>query len=247
MDIYKNSAACKEFFYLYKKTHNKTGLKYLGYTENDDVFLYKGSGKRWLDHLKKHGYDIHTEILIVTYSHDEIKAMGEYYSKIWNIVESKEWANLTVEEGRGGNTVSDKKWITNGEKEKYILKTEKIPDGWRSGRSSKNVFKNSDNQKYFSSKRDPKKQVETYRKNQLAGKYKDSYKHRKSTFTGKSHSNNTKEKISEWHLKNSPTKGTTWINNGHHQTRINIENDALPEGYVLGRLKNDRLCKNRKV
>jgi 5-methylcytosine-specific restriction endonuclease McrA len=40
--------------YLYVKTHNKTGLKYLGKTEQDP-FVYLGSGKRWLNHLNKHG------------------------------------------------------------------------------------------------------------------------------------------------------------------------------------------------
>lgn len=246
MDIYKK-ATNNEFFYLYKKTHNKTGLKYLGYTEKDDVFKYQGSGKRWLKHLEKHGYDVKTEILLVTYSHEEIKFMGEYYSKLWNIVKNEEWANLTIEEGRGGNTVSNKRWITDGNLEKYILKTEEVPRGWYEGRSPKSVFKNPEKQKYFSSKRNTKKQVETYRKNYLEGKYKNSYKHRKATFTGKSHNKDTKEKLSEWHLKNSPTKGTSWINNGYNQMRINIENGELPEGYVLGRLKNDRSCKDRKI
>jgi len=246
MDIYKDTTN-NEFFYLYKKTHNKTGLKYLGYTEKDDVFKYKGPGKRWLKHLEKHGYDIETEILLVTYSHDEIKAVGKYYSKLWDIVKSKEWANLTIEEGRGGNTVSNRKWITNGDLEKYILNTEEIPQGWRKGRSVNSAFNNSEKQKIFSSKRNPEKQVETYRKNQLAGKYENSYKHRKPTFTGKSHNKNTKEKLSEWQLKNSPVKGTSWINNGSRQMRINIENDALPEGYVLGRLNNDRSCNDKKI
>jgi hypothetical protein len=246
MDIYKG-ASKGEFYYLYKKTHNKTGLKYLGYTEKDDVFSYRGSGKIWLRHLEKHGDDIVTEILLVTYSHSEIKAAGRYYSELWNIVESKEWANLRIEDGYGGDTVSNKKWITNGLLEKYILKTEKTPEGWKPGRSSKSTFKNSDKQKYFSSKRDTKKQVETYRKNKLNGKYENSYKNRKATFTGKPHNSNTKEKLSEWQLKNSPSRGTSWINNGNHQIRINIENNELPEGYILGRLKNDRSCTDKKI
>jgi hypothetical protein len=37
---------------LYKKTHRKTGLKYLGYTSRDP-FSYTGSGKYWSRHLKK--------------------------------------------------------------------------------------------------------------------------------------------------------------------------------------------------
>jgi transposase len=52
--------------YLYVKTHNKTGLKYLGKTTKLDPHKYSGSGKRWLRHLKKHGFDYTTEILLVT-------------------------------------------------------------------------------------------------------------------------------------------------------------------------------------
>jgi len=41
--------------YLYKKTHNITGLQYLGKTISKDPYSYTGSGVRWTNHLKKHG------------------------------------------------------------------------------------------------------------------------------------------------------------------------------------------------
>ena len=88
--------------YLYKKIHNNTGLQYLGKTVNDP-FKYKGSGTRWKNHIKKHGYDVTTEILLETTDPREIKEMGIYYSKLWNIVESDLWANLKAEEGDGGD------------------------------------------------------------------------------------------------------------------------------------------------
>ena len=37
--------------YLYVKTHNKSGLKYLGKTIQNP-FKYKGSGTYWLRHIK---------------------------------------------------------------------------------------------------------------------------------------------------------------------------------------------------
>ena len=40
--------------FLYKKTHNKTGLQYLGKTKNNPQ-IYTGSGIKWLRHLKKWG------------------------------------------------------------------------------------------------------------------------------------------------------------------------------------------------
>ena len=51
--------------YLYLKTHNLTGLKYLGKTIKDP-YEYSGSGIVWTRHLKSHGNDVTTEILFAT-------------------------------------------------------------------------------------------------------------------------------------------------------------------------------------
>lgn len=94
--------------YLYKKTHNKTGFKYLGKTVKNP-FQYQGSGKLWLPHLKKHGYDITTEIIKECATKEEIRYWGKHYSKLWNIVDERDergkktWANLKPEEGDGGD------------------------------------------------------------------------------------------------------------------------------------------------
>ena len=40
---------------LYVKTHQVTGLKYLGQTSKSDPHKYTGSGKYWLRHIKQHG------------------------------------------------------------------------------------------------------------------------------------------------------------------------------------------------
>ena len=88
-------------YYLYKKTHRKTGLQYLGKTKRDP-YEYQGSGKRWINHINKHGYDVETEILLETDDHNQIIELGLHYSKLWNVVESPEWANLKVEQGDGG-------------------------------------------------------------------------------------------------------------------------------------------------
>lgn len=88
--------------YLYKKTHKKTGLQYLGKTKSKDPYSYPGSGLYWTRHLQEHGFDYHTEILKVCQTNDEIKEWGLYYSNLWNIVDSTEWANLKPEYGDGG-------------------------------------------------------------------------------------------------------------------------------------------------
>jgi hypothetical protein len=89
-------------YHLYIKTHNVTKLKYLGFTSNPNVFKYKGSGKRWLNHIKVHGYDVTTEILFSTEIKEEITTQGMYYSNLYNIVESVDWANLKPESGDSG-------------------------------------------------------------------------------------------------------------------------------------------------
>lgn len=88
-------------YYLYVKTHCKTGLKYLGYTSKEDPHKYSGSGKYWLRHLKIHGKNYETKILYESSDKLEIKNQGLYYSNIWNIVDSDEWANLKPESGDG--------------------------------------------------------------------------------------------------------------------------------------------------
>lgn len=87
---------------LYIKTHNKSGLKYLGYTKQKEYHKYAGSGTYWRLHLKKHGRDYSTEIIAECQSKSKLKELGKYYSSLWNVVKSEEWANLKIETGEGG-------------------------------------------------------------------------------------------------------------------------------------------------
>jgi hypothetical protein len=90
--------------YLYVKTHNKTGLKYFGKTTRKDPHKYPGSGKHWISHLEKHGYDYKTEIYGIYSDREECLKSAIEFSEKYNIVESKEWANLRVESLDGGDT-----------------------------------------------------------------------------------------------------------------------------------------------
>lgn len=97
--------------FLYVKLSPK-GLFYLGKTEKNP-YTYLGSGLIWKRHLKKHNYksdDIKTFILHETSNKGEMEKMGVYYSKLFNIVESKQWANLRVECGDGGDTSKCSNW-----------------------------------------------------------------------------------------------------------------------------------------
>ena len=91
---------------LYIKTHKKTGLKYFGYTKQNP-HLYPGSGTDWKIHLKKHGYEVHTEVLLQTTDKAEIVSWGILYSSKWKIVNAQDdfgnkiWANKRPETGSG--------------------------------------------------------------------------------------------------------------------------------------------------
>jgi hypothetical protein len=92
-------------YYLYIKK-SPLGLRYLGKTTKDPI-TYLGSGKVWKRHIKKHNFtinDIETEIVFQTNNVDELIKKGVELSNLYNVVESKEWANLREEAGDGGDT-----------------------------------------------------------------------------------------------------------------------------------------------
>jgi hypothetical protein len=83
------------------KIHNKTGLKYLGYTKSTDPFGYRGSGIEWCKHIKEHGYNVTTFILGESTNKKEVLWWGSYFSDLWDIVQSQEFTNLIPETGSG--------------------------------------------------------------------------------------------------------------------------------------------------
>jgi hypothetical protein len=112
---------------LYVKVHRKTGLRYLGQTKQNP-YTYLGSGTDWKAHLKIHGNDIETFILLQTPSKDERNYWGIHYSNLWKIVTSVDdfgnriWANRIPESGAGcansPKTTDHKKKIANALKNK---------------------------------------------------------------------------------------------------------------------------------
>lgn len=79
------------------KIHNETGLKYLGCTIKKDPYKYKGSGKYWLKHLREHGNNFTTTVLLATENFEDARGTAKFFSKIFNIVKSSEWANTRIE------------------------------------------------------------------------------------------------------------------------------------------------------
>ena len=74
--LYYGDTAMSRTIYLYIKTHNITGLKYLGKTKQDP-FKYKGSGKRWRYHIRKHGNDVTTEVIGVFETNEQLRLVSE--------------------------------------------------------------------------------------------------------------------------------------------------------------------------
>lgn len=153
------------------KTHNSTGLRYLCYTRKKDHESYTGSGVDWLQHLLQHGFDFSTELLLETEDFEFFKSKAIEFSIQFDVVESSNWANRKIEEGDGGDTVSNKRWITNGSEDRYLTVGLELPEGWRYGRS-KCVFNDRNKQREFSAKSDRKKAAIKTKQTWAEGKVK---------------------------------------------------------------------------
>ena len=196
--------------YLYVKTHNKTGLKYLGKTSKDP-YKYLGSGLYWLRHLAKHGNDISTEILLETNDKQEIKEKGLYYSNLWNVKDSADWANLTNEEGTGGAIFKGRKHSPETiQKMSEIKKGKQFSDTHRDNLSKANKGTRVGAENHFFGKQhteDSKQKMSE----KLTGKIRtDEFKQNLSKlYKGKPKgpmSEETKRKISETKRKNKMTQ-----------------------------------------
>lgn len=93
--------------YLYHKRHLTTHLNYFGKTINNPL-LYNGSGIRWSHHLKKHGALVETVYIWEFDNVDDCTKFAIDFSIQNNIVNSREWANLCIEDGKmGGDKFKD--------------------------------------------------------------------------------------------------------------------------------------------
>ncbi len=81
------------------KRHQDTGLKYLHYTNrtDKDVDNYLGSGVYWKRHLKKHGTNVISCLVLESDNQKLMTNYAVYISEECDIVASDEWANLTPE------------------------------------------------------------------------------------------------------------------------------------------------------
>ena len=86
--------------WLYAKQHKITGLRYFGKTTNVNPYAYQGSGLYWKAHCKKHGWEHVETTWAHPYTNEEILSKEAlFFSHVYKIVESDEWANLKDENG----------------------------------------------------------------------------------------------------------------------------------------------------
>jgi hypothetical protein len=209
-----------KYHYIYKTTCNVTGKYYIGMHSTSNLEDgYMGSGKRLRRSLIKHGIENHT-VEILEFLEDR-KFLAEREKEIVNqeLLNEPLCMNLKIggEGGSGSQFLSKNQLSLGGKNSMKIL--------WES-----NDFRESHKIRMI---------------NQNKNLHKDG-KIKPPTFSGKTHSEESKQKMRE----SSKGKGTTytnsqfgtcWINNGTENMKIR-KGDSIPEGWSLGRkLKNNAL------
>jgi hypothetical protein len=203
--------------YIYKTTCNVTGKYYIGMHSTSNLEDgYIGSGRRlWLS-IKKHGKENHS-IEILEWLPDRLSLkLREKEIVNENMLSDPSCMNLAI--GGGGGKISDlqqrNRSIAGGKGFGNKLKNDPLFLAKHIVRVSE-IFKNLHRSGSF--------------------KY--------DTFTGKTHSAETKKKISESNKgkganENNSQFGTCWITNGIENKKIKKE-EKIPNGWKLGRkIKN---------
>lgn len=225
--------------YLYVKTHLITGLKYLGQTSAKDPHKYPGSGTYWRLHLEKHGYSYNTQILKECQAKDEVKDWGTYYSNLWNIVESNEWANLKIESGDGGvmsPEIIKKAQITrkkNGKKQSPESRAKAVrkrkENGW--------IISDTTKQKLSIINKGKKRSHESIDKQLRSRIENGTLQHTETTKAKmrKPKPSGFSKKLSQAHKegRHSGSKDRIWITNGQLNLRIK-KSDPIPDGWYQG-------------
>ena len=219
---------------LYKKTQTDTGLMYLGITTCEDAHSYQGSGVRWTRHIAKHGYHVITEILLDTDDYQELKRSGIYYSRLWNVVESDQWANLKEEAGDGGwDHVNNNEELRVAKNRKARESTDKVllekyGENWRAHVAELGHVVQKE------------KKVGIYREDKkysFAGgnsKYQQLGNTPKAREKAKVSQRKTYSEIQHQQGKKNSQYGTKWITNEVESTKISCD-EPLPRGWRYGR------------
>ena len=124
----------KKYIYIKKCCH--CDLLYLGITK--EIKKYKGSGKYWNNHLKKHKCN-QQNIFVKKFNNEEyFLKCCESLSKFLDVVNSKHFANLMYETGKdGGDTFSGKSKEEQEKIRKKLSESSKGQIPWNKGKKGK--------------------------------------------------------------------------------------------------------------
>jgi hypothetical protein len=93
------------------KEHDDTHLKYLCITKRKEKWKeYTGSGVHWRNHLRAHGKKFQTTLVYETEDSEVFDTVCQFYSTLWDVADSNEWANLIPELGYVGNQGNLGEW-----------------------------------------------------------------------------------------------------------------------------------------
>tara|TARA_R110000851_G_scaffold131429_7_gene265438 strand:- start:9476 stop:10108 length:633 start_codon:yes stop_codon:yes gene_type:complete len=203
----------KKCHYIYKTVNILSGKYYIGMHSTDNLDDgYLGSGKRLRYSINKHGKDNHVrEILEFCDSREELKSREEEIVNL-NEIAKVDCMNLKVGGQGGFHSLSA---CTKG-----AIATCKILN---------ERFKNDE---------EYRNKISTMFSNRMKKLHRDG-KIRYGCFEGKTHSEESKQKISESMKgkgkgENNSQYGSCWITNEKENRKIK-RGDLLPEGFRLGR------------
>ncbi len=206
----------RKYHFIYKTTCSLTGKYYIGMHSTDNLDDgYLGSGKRLRYSIRKYGVENHTrEILEYCSSREELVNREAEIVNL-NEIAKEECMNLKIGGSGGLGFISVEQQrhrsICGGKATALKLKTD-------------DKFRKQHNLRASNS----------FKKMHIEGKI------RYDTFKGKTHNEESKEKIGKANsIKQSGSRnsqhGSMWITNGKENKKIKKEN-KIPEGWTKGRI-----------
>jgi hypothetical protein len=186
--------------YLYIKQCSHCELKYFGKTQNPNPYDYKGSGKYWLEHLKKHKAKFLTLNVYFFEDQKEATAFALRFSEYNCIVESSLWANLKYENARDGG--AEFLSLASRQKISKAIKGKLVSEDTKKRISENHACVSGENNPMYKKRH----KIESIEKMKLNRRTQFG---ETNPFYGKKHSEETKRKISETKKRNVLLKNST--------------------------------------
>ncbi len=220
-----NLLLIKKHHYVYKTTNIINGKFYIGvHSTNNIDDKYLGSGKRLRRSISKYGKENFKREILVVFQNREEAVKHEKFLINEELLKNPNCLNINP----GGNGGFTHQATKNGRKKTDEILKNKYGPNFRQI-VSKNYFNN----------------MSIDDKNEFINKIKKGFEKvnfNHSTFKGKKHTTESKNKISENKKgtgtgENNSQYGTMWITNGINNKKIKKE-ETLPFGWKKGRVKN---------